>query len=354
MLRFFRFASTGTFLVAVALLMLHSLPVQAQTDGSSDGSLSASDQAALTSAQDTQTPPLTVDVSPQYPTPYSSVTITPNSTVFDIAGATISVKVNGTSFYKGSGSTGIVVPLGGPGSSTRISVSATSGGQTYTQEITLRPADVALVEEPISTTHPFYAGAALVPSEGQVRLIAIPDIRSSASTAINPSQLVYTWSLGDQVLDSDSGLGKNVLDAQAPQEYRDATVSVTVTSQDGSLEAQAQTTVSPVDPIARIYVDDPLLGPLYDNALSNSYTMPDVEDTFLGVPYYFPGSATSDWNMNGSDSGSNPDLTVRDTGTGSGTATISFTASDPSSNETANSTLSVMFGSQNSTGLFGL
>ncbi len=301
-----------------------------------------------------QVPALTVDVSPQYPTPYSTVTVTPNSTVFDIAGAIISVSVNGTTIYKGSGSTGVPVPLQGPGSTTHITVKAVSGGQTYSQSLTLRPATVALVEEPVSTTHPFYEGAALVPSEGEVRLIAVPDLRTSANVAIDPSKLVYTWSLGDQVLDQDSGIGKNVLNAEAPQEYRDATVSVTVTSQDGTLAAQAETTVSPVDPVTRIYAEGPLVGPLYDVALSDSYTMPDVEDTFLGVPYYFAGTPTSDWSMNGEESGSAPELTVRNTGSGGGTAVISYTASDSSSNATANSTVSVVFGSQNNTGLFGL
>jgi hypothetical protein len=308
------------------------------------------DTATATTGAD----PLTLDVSPQYPTPYSSITITPSSSIFDISQATISVTKNGTQVYSGSGGEGIAVSVDGAGVTDTIVLTATVGGQSYSKSVTVRPADVALVVEPVSSTHPFYAGASLVPSEGHVRVVAIPDLRTASGKQYDPASLVYTWSLGDQELDADSGIGKSVLDAIAPQQYRDADVSLTVASQDGAVMAQADETISPISPTTRIYEEDPLLGPLYENALGSSYTMPDAEDTFLGVPYYFSSTPTLDWTMNGTDSGSTDALTVRDTGTGVGTAQLSFTANDSSSNETANSTLSVQFGSTSSTGLFGL
>ncbi len=314
-------------------LLFATLPVHAQTSG---------------------VDPFTVDYSPQYPTPYQTITVTPSSTLFDIGSATISITVNGKAFYKGSGGVSVTVPVGGPGTVTNVTVSAVSGGQTYTKKISLRPASVALVVEPVSTTHPFYAGASLVPSEGSVRLIAVPDLRTSAGKAIDPSTLEYTWKLGDQQLDSSSGIGQSVLTATAPQRYRDAIVSVVVQSQDGSLVAEADTTISPVDPISQIYVDDPLLGPLFDTALSDSFTMQNSEDTFLGVPYYFSSKPGLSWVMNGTDSGTDADITVRSTGTGTGTAVLNFTANGSGTTESANSTVSVLFGKKSSIGIFGL
>lgn len=326
MSKVFRLAILSAFLLA-------TLPVYAETTGAD---------------------PFTVDLSPQYPTPYQTVTVTPSSTIFDIGSAAISVTVNGVAFYKGTGGTGIAVPLGGPGSTTNISVTGVSAGKTYNKKFSIHPADVALVVEPISTTHPFYAGACLVPSEGIVRIIAIPDLRTSAGRVLDPASLEYTWKLGDQSLDSDSGIGQSVLSATAPQRYRDAVVSVTVQSQDGSLVAQAQTTISPVDQISQIYEDDPLLGPLYDNALVDSFTMPSTEDTFLGVPYYFSNKPVLSWVMNGTDSGSDPDITVRSSGDGAGTAVLNFSANSTGTVQTANSTVSVSFGQKKSLGIFGL
>ncbi len=300
------------------------------------------------------TDPLTLDVSPEYPVPYQTVTITPSSTLFDIGDSTVTVTVNGQAFFSGTGGAGINVPVGGPGTATTVVVSVVSGGQTYTQQLTIRPAQVALVTEPISTTHEFYEGEGLVSPEGEVRLIAIPDFRTSSGKEIDPASLEYTWSLGDQILQSDSGIGQSVLDATASERYRDSTVSVLVQTQDGSIVAQAQTTVSPVDPITRIYVDDPLLGPLYNNALSGTVTMPDVEDTYLGVPYYFSEAPALEWDVNGTNSGSSGDLTVRATGNGPGTAELSFTATQSDTTQTANSTLAVNFGQSSGGGFFGL
>ena len=298
--------------------------------------------------------PLTLDIQPQYPSPYQTITVTPSSTTFDITSAAITALVNGKAFYKGIGNTGINIQLGGPGTVTTISITAVAGGQTYAKKITLEPATVALVVEPVSSTHPFYSGGSLVAPEGPVHVVAIPDFRTSTGASIDPSTLTYNWSLGDQALDSASGIGQSVLEATAPQKYRDAALSVTVTSPDNTMVAKAETTISPVDPTTQIYRDDPLLGPLYDNALSNSYTMTGTEDTYLGVPYYFSKPPALDWTVNGTDSGTDPNITVRATGNGTGTAQIAFTANDTSSSITANSTLSVLFGKKGSLGILGL
>jgi hypothetical protein len=213
---------------------------------------------------------------------------------------------------------------------------------------------VALVVEPVSTTHPFYEGSGLVTSEGRVRIVAIPDIRTSPTHTIDPSTLTYTWSLGDQELESDSGVGKSVLDATAPEEYRDADVSVVVSSPDGSEMAEADTSISPTTPIVRIYQNDPLLGPLYDNALSGTVTMSDAEDTYRGVAYYFSETPTMSWEVNGVPSASSQDITVRDSGSGQGSALLDFSTDDSSTEQSADDSITVNFGQTASGGIFGL
>jgi hypothetical protein len=299
--------------------------------------------------------PITLDVSPQYPAPYQTVTISPSSSVFDITDTTVTVTLNGKAFYKGTGGSTITVPMGGPGSTADVVVTFSGDGQSpASQELVFHPESVALVVEPVSGTHPFYEGSGLVTSEGRVRIVAIPDIRTSPTHAIDPSALTYTWSLGDQELDTDSGTGKDVLDATAPQQYRDADVSVVVTSPDGSEVAQADTTISPTDPIVRIYENDPLLGPLYDNALSGTVTLNGPEETYRGVPYYFSVTPPVIWNMNGVQSGTTDNITVRSTGNGQGSAVLDFSANDSDTSQSADSTISVNFGQQQSGGIFGL
>ncbi len=306
-------------------------------------------------AQVAGTDPLTLSIRPEFPQPYGVVTVTPGSTLIDLSSSQVRISVNGTEVQKGSGSAPVQIQAGGPGVPTTITATAVaSDGQTYTKTLVIHPADVALVVEPVSTTHPFYRGAPLVASEGLVRLIALPDLRTAAGTPIPASRLVYTWKNGDRLLESDSGLGKSVLTATAPVQFRDSTITVTVSTPDSSIVAQAVALISPVDPIARIYQDDPLLGPLFNYALPSSISMTDTEDTFRAVPYYFSGTPSLSWSVNDVQSQAGQDITVRSSGTGSGTALVSFAAKQSDTNQLANTSLTVQFGGKKSLGIFGL
>jgi hypothetical protein len=300
------------------------------------------------------TDPLTVTLTPEFPTPYSVVTVTPASTLIDLNSSVVSISVNGTVVQKSSGTQPADVAIGGSGKTTTILVTAVTNGTTYTKKILVNPADVALVEEPISTTHPFYKGASLLASQGRVRLIAVPDLRNSAGTQIAASSLIYTWRNDDQLLESASGIGKNVLTAVAPNRYRDTVITVTVSSQNQNTVGQASMPISPIDPIMRIYQNDPLLGPLYNQALGTNVSITDSERTFRAVPYFFSEIPTLGWQVNSVTSQSGQDITVRPTGSGTGSALLAVAAQAANFPQQVAASLSVAFGIAKSTGIFGL
>lgn len=307
----------------------------------------------LPAAAQVSSAPVTISISPQYPRPYQTISITPRSNLLNLAASSVTVSVNGTVVEEGSGVLTAYTRTGAPGERTSIRVSVVSNGQTYVATAEVRPADVSLVVEPISTTHPFYKGGSLTASEGRVRLIAIPDIRT-ANGAVSSENLVYTWRLGDRILENASGIGRSSLTASAPVRYRDANVSVTVSTQDSSVVAQASTVIAPVDPVVRIYRNDPLLGPLFDKAFNGTFTLAGDEDSFRMVPYYFVARPTVSWMVNSVPSGSDDDITVRATGTGRGSALLSATARHESSFQSADTTLSIRFGEERGLGIFGL
>lgn len=304
-------------------------------------------------AQLTSTDPLTLDLDPEYPAPYQIVTVTPESSQIDLAASSITFSVNGRVVQKGSGQESASIAVGGPGTATTVTVTAVNNGNTYTKSITIRPADVALLLEPTSSTHPFYEGAALIGSEGNIRIVAIPDLRTSGGAQISPSNLVYTWKNGDQILESASGIGKSVLTASAPVRYRDTVITVTVSSQDSSVVGEASALISPGDPLVRIYANDPLLGPRYETALSDSVTLTDSEATYRAVPYFFTTTPSLTWEVNGTPSQTGQDITVRPSGNGKGTAVLGVSASSGTLGQAADADLSVTFG-QSTSGLFGL
>ena len=301
-------------------------------------------------------PALTLDVSPQYPRPYETIAVSPSSSAIDLSGATITLSVNGKQVSTGSGTAPTAVTLGAPGSVTTIKVTAvTAGGGSYTVTQTIAPAEVDLIAEPVATSHPFYMGGVGVASQGQVRLVAVADLRASSAKRYLDSTLVYTWKLNGQTLTDASGIGRSIITMSAPVRYRDATLEVIVTSPDASVVAEDHMVVTPVDPTVRIYENDPLLGIRYDHALDSSVTMTASEDTFVAVPYNFGSVPNFLWTVAGNPSGTDSSITLRSNGSTGGSATVSVTASIDQLFETASQDLQVVFGpATQSTGIFGL
>lgn len=297
--------------------------------------------------------PLSLVISPSYPKPYETFSVSPRSSVVDLAASRVTISVNGTVVEEGSGQLTGYGRTGAAGSRTTISVVVVNGGKTYRKDAVIRPADVALVLESLATAHPLYEGGALVSSEGAVRLVAVPNIMVGGVT-VRPQNLVYTWKLGSQILKEASGIGKSTLTATAPIRYRNAVVSVTVATQDGGIVAYAETTVSPVDPIIRIYRHDPLMGPLYERAYTGTLALGSEEQTFRMVPYFFNAEPEVSWSVNSTKSGVQQDITVRPTGSGRGVAVLGASASLSGLFQSAETSLRVEFGEQGSFNFFGL
>lgn len=295
---------------------------------------------------------LDVVISPQYPRPYDTVTVSVSSNQIDLAAADITISVNGKAV--GEGDRTAAFTAGAAGTKTSVAVSAKDATGDHQASLTFYPEDLALVVEPDSTVPPLYPGAALPTSEGNIRIVALPDFRTSAGAAIAPSSLAYTWRFGEQVLEAQSGLGRSVLTATGPVRYRNADIRVTVATQDGNYSAQAETSVVPVDPLMRIYQDDPLRGIDFSAALSGVFALMGDEATFRAEPFYYGTRPQVAWSLNGTESGSDPDLTVRATGASAGTALVGASANDPSALNNAQASFTVQFSKARSTGIFGL
>lgn len=287
-------------------------------------------------------------VSPTYPKPYEQVTVSVSSGNVNITGSSITFYANNT--IVGEGERSATFTVGGPGQRMLVRAVIASPSGTYERQISFYPSEVSLVTEAFTTTHPFYDGGALPTATSRVRLVALPDIRTSSGARVGSDSLVYTWKLGEKLLEAQSGIGRSVFVASAPERYRDAVVSVTVTTQDKTRVAYAQTTVSPVEPIVRVYQADPLLGPAFFKALSGTFSLMGTESTFKVVPYFFKEQPRLSWTINNTVSGERDELTVRSTG-GAGSALISATAEEGYLRDSADFT--VRFNGV-SRGLFGL
>ena len=299
--------------------------------------------------------PFTVSVRPQYPTPYGQATISLLSNSLDLANAVLTVSLSGKEIYKGAVQP-VAIPLGKAGSVANVKVAVSSGGVPYSQSVFIQPQDVVLIAEPISSAPPLYLGKPLVPIAGSVRVVAMANLRDARGKTIDPATLSYAWTVDTTQLANFSGIGKQALMVASPLQYRARSVSVAVTSQNGSLGGGASLSLTSKDPSVRIYQNDPLLGIRFDRAISESYAIAGAEATLYAAPFSFPttsGAPLLQWFLNGAPAQTGNAVTLRSAGSGEGSASLSLVASAGNST-TATASLSLSFGAAKNFNLFGL
>ena len=298
----------------------------------------------------------TVSVSPQYPEPQSQATLSVLSSSIDLANAIMVVSVAGKEIYQGSVRP-TDIQLGKTGSITNAKVTISSAGANYSKTVSIQPQDVSIIAEPISSAPILYLGKPLIPIGGNVRIIAVANVRDAGGKTVDPSALSYLWTVDGVQIANASGIGKEVIIAAAPLEYRSRSVSVDISSQDKSLVGGASFSFTAKEPLVRIYENDPLFGILFDKALSSSYEISGAEDTLFAAPFSFPltnGAPTLEWFLNGTTAQTGNSITLRPTGSGQGSASLSLVASSGELTKVTES-LSLLFGAKTSgLGLFGL
>ena len=298
--------------------------------------------------------PFTVSVRPQYPTPQSQASISFISTSLDLANALLTVSVAGKEIYRGAVQP-VGITLGNAGSVANVKVTISSGGVTHSQTIFIQPQDVILVAEPISSAPPLYPGKPLVPIGGSVRVVAMANLRDARGKTIGPANLSYAWTVDNTQIANSSGIGKAAILVASPLQYRARSVSVAVTSQNGSLVGGASLSLMAQEPTVRLYRNDPLLGIRFDRALSGEYAINTAEASLYAAPFSLStagGAPLLQWSLNGSPAQTGNSITLRPGGQGQGSSSLSLVAS--AGNSTATADLSLLFGKEPSFNVFGL
>ncbi|MFI5260257.1 MAG: hypothetical protein ACHQU0_00450 [Candidatus Paceibacteria bacterium] len=298
------------------------------------------------------TDPFTVSVAPQYPAPMNAATLSFISSTLDLTNATMTVSVGSKQIYQGSVQP-VILTTGKAGSVTTAKVTITSAGTPYTQSVVIQPEDVSLIAEPISSAPVLYPGKPLVPLEGSTRIVAMASFADAAGKKIDPATLSYSWTVDGALIADSSGIGKSSILVASPLQYRLRDVSVVVQSQIGSLAGGSAMSLDPVAPSVRVYENDPLLGIRFDRALAASYTIRGAEASLYAAPFSFPttgGTPLLHWFLNGTSAQTGNLITLRPSGNGQGSASLSLTAGSGTSLATAN--LSLLFGAAPSSNLF--
>jgi hypothetical protein len=266
-------------------------------------------------------------VTPDVPGPNESVTIEAEGIGGVLGDSIITWQLNGRTVLSGAGETSYTFTTGAIGSKTQVHViieSSTLG--TITKDFSFSPSVVHLLWEANTSAPPLYRGKSLYSAGAQVKVVATPQVISNGSF-VSQNSLSFQWKTNGDPAVAQSGLGKNVFTFTGNQLRSGETVSVDVYL-GGSAVGTGSVFIPAVAPELLVYVQDPLRGVLYDQALPAAVSLAGKEVTLKAEPYYFSteslasGALSYTWSLN-SQTVTGPDsargmLTLRQTGSGGG------------------------------------
>jgi len=318
---------------AVAFLGIFSV-VQAQAMPTSAGSIDLS-------------------LSTSNPTPGQSMTITAHSYSGDILGSKVTWTENGKVVQSGMGLMTLSLQAPTLGKIISVGVSATTAdGQYITGSVDIGAADIDMIMETDGYVPPFFMGKIPLAYQNSLKIVAIPHIAGPSGVEIEPKTLVYQWMKNGEVLQDQSGYGKQSLTMVGDLVPRPYEISVTATSRNSTAKGSAHISVEASSPSISFYSNDPLYGPLY-NSSANSFTIGSTKEAgVLAVPFgvsYNGDVKTLDWqwylnNQEQTGLSSSRSITLRAPEGTAGTSNILLEIDNPSRPlEVAKGSFSVSF-----------
>ena len=228
---------------------------------------------------------LTLTMSPQYPAPGDTVTLSVSTQALDLDRSEIVWFADEKEIARGFGLTQTSVTFGAEGESTDIVVVAEDDTGLLARAATsIRPSEVDFLWEATSYVPPFYEGRTLPGTSGTIRAQAIARFRASDGSLVPEQDIVYTWYRNGSI--AASGRGKARVALPAPSPFSTDVIRVTAISADNAYSGSASARIPAVDPFLVFYEDHPLFGVLYHRALEGSVNTLETELEVSAVPYF--------------------------------------------------------------------
>jgi len=255
------------------------------------------------SAQISQINDLSLTTTPKNPNPGESFSATIQSYITDLDKADIIWSVNGQQITSGFGTKQINLraPEAGKGYKLDILVT-TPAGKKYTFSKVFLSSSVSIVWETLDGYVPeWYEGRSMIPEGGTVRIYAMPNINDGS---VLSKDIVFKWSVNDELQTKYSGLGKDYLDYKLLEEQGDdINIELEITPKNSSETILKRFSIAPKSPELIVYKDSPLYGTLYNNALYGTESISEREFSLIAEPFYTSAKKNFNdlsiyWNIN--------------------------------------------------------
>lgn len=240
-----------------------------------------------------------VNLTPPNPAPYENTNITLKSYVYDLDSVLISWSVNGKTVASGTGkksfSTG--APVAGGESSVVATIYLPDG--PIETKIAVRPSVMVLLWQAIdSYVPPFYKGKALPTQDSEVKVVAIPEIRTSSGLT-DIQNMTYRWKKDYTNNVDGSGYGKNFFIYINDYLEDSNNISVTASTLDQKYSSQAGIDIGTTQPKILFYKKSGSFGTILEKALMDEHKIQGSE-TVEAVPYFISPKETQNpaliWN----------------------------------------------------------
>ncbi len=247
-------------------------------------------------------PDLSITLSPVHPEPRDVVHLHAESSLIDLTSNTVTWYSDGLQVSSGRGLVDFETTAGALGSETSVTALVSASDGPISSEAIIRPTEVDLIWEADSYVPPFYRGRALPSAGSKLHMQAVPRLMGQDGKLVSEDDITYTWRRNGYVIAKASGTGKSRATVDAPSLFGTDTMTVEVKSRDGELSGSASARVTSREPVLVLYEDHPLFGVLYNRALGAQSSIPEVEMSFISVPYFAPAlplGLSFAWKVNG-------------------------------------------------------
>jgi hypothetical protein len=279
--------------------------------------------------------------NPENPSAFQDVILRTTSDYIDLNRYATTWFVDGKKIAEGIGQRTATVHTQAYGQKLSVVILVQLPDTLIKKEISFEPQDMTLIWEAAdSYVPPFYEGKKLVPREGIIKVVAIPNFKAGSGLSFDPKTGVYKWTRNNNIVGDATGYGKDSFSFKNNKIRASESVSVDASDTVGTSEAIQTISVATYNPKILFYQKNPRTGILNPFA-KNSLDFNGNTTSIVAEPYFFstnlnnPNPLAFNWTMNGSpitlaDQTNKKTLTLQNPG-GSGTAVLGLAITNPNS-----------------------
>lgn len=297
---------------------------------------------------------ISLDFSPENPGPFQDITVRTSSDYIDLNRYHASWFVNGKKIAEGIGQRTATFKTSGYGQPTSLIILIQLPDTLIKKTLRFEPQDMTLLWEAVDAyVPPFYQGKKLLPREGIIKAVAIPNFKNATGGTFQSPNGVYRWLRNDNIVSEATGYGKDFYTFKNNKIRSSEKITATASDTSGDHEATQSITVTTSQPKVLFYEKNQKTG-IINPVSKKTLRLIAPSSTIIAEPFFMsvaqgnPNSLSYQWTMNESpislaDTNNQTTITLQNPG-GTGNATLGLTLKNPNSLfQNATSALAIIF-----------